>query len=127
MLEKLFHSGWRPRLESVAFIEWDPRDFNTVADHAANSALDSGCNWDRMGSDEILVTTARRWRLSVDGAYRGDGTAAAGVAIYAYDEMGASSLMARCGRILRDVTSALVAELVALEIGLDVFGDNFGE
>ena len=94
-LAMLLHTGWRPRLDTEAFIEWDARSFNAVADHAANSALDNHTDWDRLGSDHLLVTTSQRWRLCVDGAYRGDGTAAAGVAIYYYDEGGSRHMVAR--------------------------------
>ena len=44
-LQMLLHTGWKPRLNTVAFIEWDPRHFNAVADHAANAALDCGREW----------------------------------------------------------------------------------
>ena len=58
----------------------------------------------------------------MDGAYRrGDGTAAAGVAIYCYEEPDTKLLIARAGRLLDGVTSSLVAELIALELGLDLF------
>ena len=58
----------------------------------------------------------------MDGAYRrGDGTAAAGVAIDCYEEPDTRLLIARAGRVLDGVTSSLVAELIALELGLDFF------
>ena len=120
-LESLMFAGWRPRLDEEAFIEWDSRDFNSVADHAANAALDFGADWDRVEFGETILTTSRLCRVSVDGAYRGDGTAAAGIAIYSYDELDTKQLIARFGRILDGVTSSLVAELIALELGLESF------
>ena len=100
----------------------DPRDFNSVADHAANAALDLGADWDKIEMENTILTRSRCWRVTVDGAYRrGDGTAAAGVAIYCYEEPDTRLLIARAGRVLDGVTSSLVAELIALELGLDFF------
>ena len=57
----------------------------------------------------------------MDGAFRGDGTAAAGIAIYSYDEPISRNLVARLGRILEGVSSSLVAELIAVECDLELF------
>ena len=111
----------------MTFIKWDPRDFNTVADHAANAALDCGTDWDKLEMGSVTLTTSRYWRLAVDGAYRGNGSAAAGIAIYAYDDPNTRSLIARFGRILVGVPSSLVAELIAVELGLDLFANILEE
>ena len=108
-------------MDTEAFIEWDPRHFNAVADHAANAALDAGTDWDKLEMGDVTVTTSRFWRLCVDGAFRGDGTAAAGIAIFSYDEMNTRSLVARFGCMLDGVSSSVVAELIAVELGLEVF------
>ena len=126
-LQTLLRTGWKPRLDTVALIEWDPRHFNAVADHAANAALDYGTDWDKLETGDVTLTASRCWRLSVDGAYRGDGSAAAGVAIYSYDEPSTMTLIARFGRILNDVSSSLVAELIAVELGLDLFANVLKE
>ena len=39
-LWSLIEKGWRPRLDTTSFIEWNCRKFNAVADHAANAACD---------------------------------------------------------------------------------------
>ena len=96
-LQRLLLDGWRPRLDTEAFIEWDPRNFNAVADHAANAALDFGADWDELEMGDVNLTTSKCWRLSVDGAHRADGTAAAGIAIYSYDKPNTKSLIARFG------------------------------
>ena len=46
LLGKLLEAGYRPRTDTTAFIEWDPRELNGVADHAANCALDMGSAWE---------------------------------------------------------------------------------
>ena len=45
----------------------------------------------------------------------------AGVAIYCYEEPDTKLLIARAARVLDGVTSSLLAELIALELGLDLF------
>ena len=120
-LESLLFGGWRPRLDEEAFIEWDPRELNSVADHAANAAFDFGADWDRIGIENTILTTSRWWRVTMDGASRGDGTAAAGIAIYCYEGPAKAQVVDRAGRVLDGVTSSLVAELIALELVLEFF------
>ena len=101
-------------------MEWDPRDFNTTADHAANHALDTGTDWtDNLGQQpEEQVKVGAHLRLCVDGALRGGKYAAAGVALYMYRPGEGRVLVYRAGRCLQCVHSAFVAELLALELGL---------
>ena len=103
----------------MPFVEWDPREFNSEADHAANAALDADMDWERVSE----VPQADRWRLSVDGAYRRGAKAAAGVVLHCYNSEGDRQTVARYGFLLAEVTSSLVAELAALELGLEKFAE----
>ena len=75
----------------MPFVEWDPREFNSEADHAANAALDADMDWERVSE----VPQADRWRLSVDGAYRRGAKAAAGVVLHCYNSEGDRRTVAR--------------------------------
>ena len=46
---------------------------------------------------------------------------AAGIAICCYEVPAKVQLVARAGRVLDGVTSSLVAELIALDLGLELF------
>ena len=102
-------------------MEWDPREYNTTADHAANHALDAGTAWaDDLGEQpEEKVRAHADLRLCVDGALRGGKHAAAGVTLYTYRPREGRKLVYRAGRRLQGVHSAFVAELIALELGLN--------
>ena len=112
-----------PRLGTSHFIEWDPRRYNSLADHAANVALDLQQDWAR--SDLEAIGNAKRakynLRLSVDGAKRGDGSSAGGLAIAAFLESGEEILLCRAGCMLGTLQSAFEAELLALEWGMTFF------
>ena len=120
-LHDLLRRGWRPRRDAGAFVEWDPREFNTTADHAANHALDAEDDWgdnDRQ-EPEKNVRADSNLRLCVDGALRGGRHAAAGLALYTYRPGEERQLAYRAGRRLQCVHSAFVAELISLELGLN--------
>ena len=51
----------------------------------------------------------------MDGALRGDGSSAAGLALLAYPTDGSELLICRAGRVMGRLGSAFAAELVALE------------
>ena len=123
VLWDLMNEGWAPRQDVSDFIEWDLRDKNSVADHCANVALDARREW-AVWDDEVLAsiqTEAVNIRLCVDGALRGTGEAAAGIAIYAYPHTGDRILLHRAGRLLGKLSSAFLAEAMALELGLEAF------
>ena len=112
--------GPRPLAVSVSqmLAKYSQR-FNSEADHAANAALDADMDWERVSE----VPQADRWRLSVDGAYRRGAKAAAGVVLHCYNGEGDKQTVARYGFLLVGVTSSLVAELAALELGLEKFAE----
>ena len=62
-------------------------------------------------------------RLCSDGAKRGNGDSAAGMAVVAYFRDGSSKVLRRSGKLLGNLSSAFVAEAVSLEWCLDVFLD----
>ena len=104
-------------------MEWDPRAFNTLADHAANVAMDSGHNWDEIDLEAFqkAQNEIARIRVCSDGALRGNGKAAAGMAMIAYFPDGSKVIIRRAGRILQGVSSAFVSEVVALEWSIKCF------
>ncbi len=78
----------------------------------------------RLGPPAECSGDRQQHPLSVDGARRGDGAAAAGVALFAVSASGSEVVLCRAGRILGNVGSAFVAELLALEWGLDVYTNH---
>eukprot|EP00973_Karenia_brevis_P076613 10642233-Karenia_brevis.AAC.1 len=75
-----------PLTNTSDYIIWDARSLNSVADHAANAALDLGNFWERV--DDLELTRSRaafaNFRVCVDGAMRSEGQASGGMAILAY-------------------------------------------
>ena len=121
---RLLDSGWRPRTDIVPFIEWDPRRFNCLADHSANVALDLGRDWDEIDHEACRSMRDNKHchlRLCSDGARRGCGSAAAGLALLSYELDGRTTVLRRSGKLLQNLNSAFVAEAIALEWCLDVF------
>ena len=88
-LHSLLQAGVSPRLDTSPFVEWDPREFNSLADHAANVALDLGQDWLQENGDHLGTTNTAscNLRLCIDGARRGTGASAAGLAHIAYLHM----------------------------------------
>ena len=109
-----------PRLDSSHCVQWDPRQYNNLADHVANVVLDLQQDWSR--SDLEAIGRARRAdnhiRLSLDGARRGDGSSAGGLAIVAFLESGEEVLLCRAGCKFGVLRSPFEAELLALECGM---------
>ena len=96
---------------------WDPRCFNAVADHAANAAMDLGRAW-KVTDDEALVEARARkanCRILFDGAMRGDGTGAGGMAVIAYYPGGRREILCRAGVLFGNISSSFLAEALALE------------
>ena len=100
-------------------MEWDRRELNTLADHAANVALDSQSDWQQIASIDDQVRVHCNWRLCIDGARRGSGNAAAGLALIAYAPNGETIIVSSAGKLLGQLGSAFVSELLALEWGLE--------
>ena len=84
MLFKLLCVGYRPRQDIQPLIEWDPWVYNAVADHAANCALDEMKDWKLQWIPLEELPLNSQLRLCVDGAQRGSGQAAGGLALFAY-------------------------------------------
>ena len=119
----LSHACVRPRTDIVSFIEWDPRELNTLADSAANQALDTGSDWSFTHQTELAraLTDGRTFRVCFDGAMRKHGDAAAGLAVMAYYDNGDRDLLLRAGKKLGKLNSAFLAETLACEWALDTF------
>ena len=122
-MEGLLRCGFRPRLDTTSFVEWDARRFNQLADDAANKALDEECGWQVRHEPGIqgVLGCPVNYRVCFDGAKRGSGKAAAGLAIIAYRGDGTRDLLLRAGRFLGQLSSSFAAETFALEWALEVF------
>ena len=115
--------GYMPRVNARPLVEWDPREYNGLADNAANLALDRGEDWTFVSAERVLQAKSEpvNYRLCFDGAKRGTGSSAAGVALLAYYFDGRRDLLFRGGKLLGKLDSAMVAECLALEWSLDLF------
>ena len=122
---RLLSLGRKPRLDECPFIEWDPRSFNSVADHAANVALDLQRIWSSISADKAQKAFAEtaNLRLCVDGARRGDGASSAGVALFAYSCSGEEVLLGRAGKCFGYLTTSFLSELQAVESALQILMD----
>ena len=112
-----------PRTQISPYIEWDPREFNSLADDAANKTLDQGSDWKYVHSDVLFRARSNvtNIRMCFDGARRGTGEAAAGVAAIAYFPSGERELIFRAGRVLGILNSAFLAEALAAEFCFELF------
>ena len=130
-LRTLYNFGLRPVHDSTDLIIWSPREFNTVADHAVNAALDSKSTWTRCDEDLLAdaLLDGKSLRLCLDGGRRCETRAAIGLALYSVECSGSGiatyTLLARRGRLLQSVLSAFLAEAVALEWGLQYLVELF--
>ena len=119
--------GFKPRRDITSFIEWDFRELNAVADHAANCALDMSSPWEL--KDELATGFANRneicYRICVDGALRGNGQASGGMAVLAYTCGGVQACLYRAGVLFGCLDSAFSAEVLAMEWALESFYKNF--
>ena len=120
-IEALLRLDVRPRVDAEPFVEWDRRELNTMADHAANIVLDHGQNWGRVETENLHAFSFANsnFRLCVDGALRGNGASSAGIAIWAYNPEKGRVLLFRAGRLLNTQRSSFASEIMALEWGLD--------
>ena len=114
--------GFRPRQDTTNFIEWDSRDLNTYADHAANLALDLGTEWEKKNDAAIAEAKSEKasFLLCCDGAFRKGGSSAAGVAFFSYIG-GTRTLLLIAGRPMGFLSTSFVSDLLALEMCLARF------
>ena len=123
LVMQMIESGWSPRTDIADMVEWDGRELNTVADHAANMALDIGEEWVRRDTEAIREAKCSQanFRLCFDGARRGNAEASGGLAVFAYYPSGRRVLLLRAGKPFGPLGSAFLAEALALEWCLSVF------
>jgi hypothetical protein len=120
VMRRLITAGYRPRQDIVPFIEWDPREFNSLADHAANCALDLNDSWSRWDHNPGTVVDKSKIRLCVDGALRGDGRASAGMAVLFCGGDAQWRCIYRAGTTLGQMSSAFAAEVLSMDWALDI-------
>ena len=108
---------------------WSPREYNTVADHAANAAMDEHRDWEIFDEGHIAsaLQSNCNLRLCVDGGRRNEAEGALGFALYSavLGECGTYTytLLARRGQRLNKISSAFLAEALALDWALDYLVD----
>ena len=128
-LHHLSSSGWRPRRDIDNFVIWSPRQYNVVADHLVNAALDMQSDfWQH---DDTSMRESLRcneaFRVCVDGGVRrnGDRTGQRRSALGgAFLFVKADFQMVRAvtaAQLVDDVTSAFQAEVLALDSMLSFF------
>jgi len=120
-LLRLHQLGWTPLQDVGDFVHWSPRDYNCVADCLANFAMDSKSDFEIL--DRKALQTNGNLRLCVDGGRRNGTSGGLGVAIYSYNaaaHIGSRySLVGQRSIFLTSVSSAFVAETLAMESGLE--------
>ena len=101
----------------------DPREFNSLADDAANKSFDRQADCDYIHNEVLLRIRQETANIKMcfDGARRGGGSAAAGVAAIAYFPNGERELMFRAGKVLGILGSAFLAEAFAAEYCFELF------
>ena len=112
-LKRLLGLGRLPLRDAQDFIIWGPREYNTVADHAANATMDAQQSWTRCNmpalADALLL--GQNLRLCLDGGRRSSEQAALGLALYSVTGISSGratyTLIARWGHLLHRVDSAL--------------------
>ena len=120
-LVNLYSKGYRPANGDRTFVEWSPREPNTVADLAVNHTLDHGQDWEEIDQEELRRSSRSdcNYLCCVDGGRRGGGQAACGFALYAarrkQDGRYVYCSLVRVGRLLGNVGSAFLAESCSLE------------
>ena len=130
-LFSLYTYGLRPLGAKEDLVIWTPREYNTVADHAVNCALDLETSWSRSDNDLLAqaMLSGRSLRLSVDGGKRSATQAAIGLALFSVEIVTGGvakyTLLARSGKLLSGVSSAFLAEAMALEWGLQYMVELF--
>ena len=117
LLRQLWSDKSRPRLDTVSLVEWDPREYNTLANDAANMALDG--NADRMVARSVPIMLSRsesvNYCVCFKGAMRGSGLSAGGVAIVSYYSDRRRDLLLRGCKLFGQLVASSLAETLALE------------
>ena len=121
-LWQILEGGRYPSTDISDIVEWDPSEYNTVADHSANIALDKEEEWfdDHLEKLRLAQEQGANTRLCFDGARRGSGAGAGRLAIFAYWQ-GDSQLLYKAGRPVGYLSPSSVAESIAFEWGLEEF------
>ena len=121
--EWLSGGPWMTRAIHYDWIRWVPRCSNAVADALANFSMDCQCSigW-QSDAWSTLRRTSDKFNVVVltDGGARID-TASAGWVIFLWRPTHKLPLLVACGGILLEAVSSDVAELTALEIGVEAF------
>ena len=124
---RLCEHGWRPRRDTDDLIIWAPREYNVVADHLANAAMDCGSGWyweDAQGITDALKQ-APQFKVCVDGGLRrSSGDAAMAVAIFIVRQ-GAYIPVLYSAQPLKNLHSAFQAEAHSLELALTILSQLF--
>ena len=78
LLQRLLQWGYRPITDIDDLVIWDRRSLNSLADHAANAALDCAVDWQRVDHDGLKAAKLLQpnWRVCFDGVLRGEAMAA---------------------------------------------------
>ena len=128
-----YSNGWLPRRNIDNFIIWARREYNTVADHYANAAMDNNCGWEWRDCSRVSETAS--FKICVDGGLRGSSLdtirpASMGCAIYvaAQSEQSTDAQyypVCFAAQPLHDTRSAFQAEAMAIEWCLSVFESLF--
>ena len=125
-LERLACSGYSPLADESDYVLWSPREFNIVADHAANASMDSLSTWSALDGPGLadMRSSGSNIRLCVDGGRCDQQTSAIGVALYLCMRGPCGNyqykVVARKGVWLTNVSSAFLAEALALDCGLQL-------
>ena len=93
--------------------------------NAANCALDMKEHWivEDVPAIALACRTCCSLRLSVDGAKRGNGESSGAMASIAYPADGSSIVLYRAGVCFGRLDLSFLAELMAMEWGLDTSSD----
>ena len=119
----LHNHGFRPISVSEDFVIWSPREFNSVADHAVNATMDQ--SWGRGRTSDLKKAIQEKvfLRVCIDGGRRSSSLGALGFAMYAMSSQADAStkcrLVLRGGKLLVEVASAFLAEVLAIEWTLE--------
>lgn len=125
---KLVEAQWRPRVDTAGFVELDRRSYNTLADHAANVALDLQSGWEDGSTTHCSRCLCERVRLhlSTDVATRANGRASAEMAVIVHRQLGEAEVAYRAGKVLGTLPSAFNAETLALDWALAMLEGMIG-
>ena len=120
--EKLLGNAVWPLTDTSDFVLGDPRLHNDLADHSANVALDQGSVWKSCEHNTLQNTRVCKanMRLCIDGAHRGDGLAAADMALQGHHRSGCREVVYRSGKLLGELSPAFASETIAFACALHI-------